>query len=153
MLPILRIEHENDPWYVRLSGHIELELHERTGRFVTLHLSSALETDDAEVDVASCEPPTARLGRRLILRSKRGGLFFRGKALKGCYCSDRSCHEARSTIGRYRQIAGMADEHPQVAHNLLSRGRYMRIGFLNHPFFDRSYSAGPGEVSIPFLAF
>ena len=62
MLPILGIEHENDPWYLQLSGHIELELHERTGRFVTFHLRSALETDDAEVDVASCEPPTARLG-------------------------------------------------------------------------------------------
>jgi len=98
----LEIEHENDPWYVQLSGHIELELHERSGRFVILHLRSTLETYDAEVDVASCEPPTARLGRRLILRSERGGLFFRGKALKGRYCCDRSCHEARGTIGQCR---------------------------------------------------
>ena len=27
----------------------------------------------------------------------------------------------------------------------------LRIGFLNHLFYERSHSAGPGELSIPFL--
>ena len=27
----------------------------------------------------------------------------------------------------------------------------IRIGFLNHLFYERSHSAGPGELSIPFL--
>src|SRR5262249_12452946 len=93
--PILRIEHQDDSWYLQLSGDIELELHERSAHLVTLHRGSALEPDDAEVNVAPGEPPTARLGRCLILRSERGGLFLHRKALKGGYYSDRRSHEAR----------------------------------------------------------
>jgi hypothetical protein len=106
-VPIFGIEHENDPGHVQLSGDIEFELDERTVRVINLYPGSLFETNDTKVDVARRQPPTARLGRRLVLCAESRGLFFDRKALHRSYRPDRLSDE-------HPQIARMADEYPHI---------------------------------------